>query len=85
MESDGAFRTPTLRCVAKRPSFIHTGQLATLEDVLAFFDTGGDPTGFPGQNEIKPLDLSQRERADLAAFLRALDGPGPAAARKMAP
>ena len=75
---EGAFRTPTLRCNAKHPSFLHTGQLATLEQVLAFFDRGGDGAGhYPGTSEIGPLSLSDAEKADLAAFLRALDGPGP--------
>ncbi len=74
---EGAFRTPALRCVSKRPSFLHTGQFKTLEDVVAFFDGGGHPAGYPGTKEIAPLGLTAGERADLAAFLRALDGPGP--------
>jgi cytochrome c peroxidase len=75
--SDGAFRSPRLRCVSGRPSFMHTGQLQSLGDVVAFFVRGGDGVGFPGTSEIKPLDLTLRERADLVAFMRALDGPGP--------
>jgi cytochrome c peroxidase len=74
---DGAFRTPGLRCVSRRPSFMHTGQLLSLEDVVAFFASGGDSFGFPGQSELKPLDLTAADQADLVAFLRALDGPGP--------
>lgn len=74
----GAFRTPTLRCIAQQPSFMHTGQLRTLEQVIAFHDRGGDPLGgYPGRSELTPLGLSEGERADLAAFLRALSGPGP--------
>lgn len=76
----GAFRTPRLRCVAERPSFMHTGHFLTLEQVVEFFDRGGDSFGFPGQSELEPLALSARERADLVAFLRALTGPGPDAA-----
>jgi cytochrome c peroxidase len=82
---EGAFRTPALRCVGMRPSFMHTGQLRSLEAVVEFFDRGGDPVGYPGANELHPLGLSVRERADLVAFLRALDGPGPAAALRAAP
>jgi cytochrome c peroxidase len=78
-EMEGAFRTPSLRCVSRRPSFMHTGQLRTLEDVVAFFSKGGDPFGYPGKSELKPLDLTAADQADLVAFLRALDGPGPAA------
>jgi cytochrome c peroxidase len=75
----GAFRTPRLRCSSKRPSFMHTGQLRTLDDVISFFNRGGDPFGYPGKNELTALDLSARERADLAAFVASLDGPGPPA------
>lgn len=73
----GSFRTPRLRCVSGRPSFMHTAQMTTLEKVVEFFDRGGDVGGYPGIKEIVPLGLSVRERADLVAFLRALDGPGP--------
>jgi cytochrome c peroxidase len=75
----GAFRTPKLRCVAGRPSFMHTGQFRTLEEVVAFFNRGGDPFGYPGTNELTPLGLTLEERNDLVAFLKSLDGPGAAA------
>jgi cytochrome c peroxidase len=76
----GAFRTPRLRGVAERPSFMHTGQLSGLADVVDFFDRGGDKFGFPGTNELSPLSLTPRERADLVAFLSTLTGPGPSRA-----
>ena len=79
-EFEGAFRTPTLRCVSRRPSFMHTAQLRTLDDVVAFHDRGGHPYGYPGANELTLLGLSDRERQDLVAFLGSLDGPGPPAA-----
>ncbi len=79
-EYEGAFRTPRLRCVAQRPSFMHTGHVGSLEDVVEFFDRGGDMFGFLGESELSPLELSPRERADLVAFLNALTGEGPAAA-----
>ena len=73
----GAFRTPTLRCISGQPSFMHTGQLRTLAEVVAFHDRGGDNAGgYPGTNELTPLGLSETEQADLVAFLGALDGPG---------
>lgn len=81
----GAFRTPTLRCVSKRPSFFHTGQLISLEAVVSFFNKGGHPGGYRGVSELKPLGLSPDELKDLVAFLKALDGPGPAAALSQAP
>jgi cytochrome c peroxidase len=76
----GAFRTPPLRCLSSHPSFMHTAQLATLDQVVAFHDRGGDPAGnYPGQSELTPLHLTDDQKADLVAFLGALDGPGPSA------
>ena len=78
---EGAFRTPTLRCVGAYPSYLHTGQLATLKQVVGFFDRGGDHAGaYPGVNELTPLGLSDQEKTDLVAFLGALEGAGRAAA-----
>jgi cytochrome c peroxidase len=73
----GAFRTPRLRCVAERPSFMHTGHVSSLKAVIEFFDRGGEQGGFPGHSELTPLKLSARERADLLAFLNTLTGSGP--------
>jgi cytochrome c peroxidase len=74
----GAFRTPSLRCVGMRPSFLHNGQFRVLSDVVLFFDGGGNSTGYLGTSEIVPLGLTAQEREDLLAFLLALTGPGPA-------
>jgi cytochrome c peroxidase len=74
----GAFRTPTLRCVSMRPAFMHTGQLQTLAEVVAFFSGGGDFAGYPGKSEIHATGLSQEDQKDLVAFLETLLGPGPA-------
>jgi cytochrome c peroxidase len=80
-EYEGAFRTPTLRCAELAPSFMHTGQMRTLDQVMAFFDLGGHPPpGYPGKNELAPLGLVRAERNDLVAFLRTLTGAGPPAA-----
>ena len=77
----GAFRTPSLRCAASHPSFMHTGQLGTMAETIAFFDRGGDAAGgYPGHNELQPLGLSDADRADLTAFVNALQGAGPDAA-----
>jgi cytochrome c peroxidase len=74
----GAFRTPILRCGARHPSFMHTGQVKTLAGVVAFFTRGGDLSGYLGTSEIMPLPLSQQDQEDLVAFLGTLEGPGPA-------
>lgn len=79
-ELEGAFRTPTLRCASQHPSFMHTGQLTSLSQVVDFFDRGGHPHGsYPGNNELAPLALSDDEKTDLVAFIEALDGAGPSA------
>lgn len=82
----GAFRTPTLRCVSRRPSFMHIASLRSLREVVEFFAAGGHvpagapaPVGFLGTSELAPLGLSEAEIDDLVAFLAALDGEGPAA------
>jgi cytochrome c peroxidase len=72
-----AFSTPGLRCVASRPSYMHTGQFRSLEDVVDFFDKGGDSAGYLGNAENFPRHLSASEKAELVAFLRALEGAGP--------
>jgi cytochrome c peroxidase len=69
----GAFKTPTLRQVADRPPYLHNGSLATLEDVIDFYDKGGKP--HPDLDpELHPLHLTPDEKAALAAFLRSLSG-----------
>jgi len=82
---DGAFRTPSLRCVGGRPSFMHTGQMLALADVVSFFSRGGNGAGYPGASENVARDFTGDEQSDLVAFLRALDGPGPAADLLAAP
>ncbi|MDQ3946276.1 MAG: c-type cytochrome [Actinomycetota bacterium] len=68
----GAFRTPTLRNVALTAPYMHDGVLATLEDVVAFYDAGGGTVPGGGGPEIGPLNLTQRERKALVAYLQSL-------------
>jgi len=72
-EHRGSFKTPSLREVARTPPYMHDGSLATLDDVIEFYDKGGkrNPHLDP---EIRELRLSTEERAALAAFLHALSG-----------
>lgn len=75
-----AFKTPTLRDVAQRGSYMHDGSLTSLEAVIDLYDRGGIDR--PSRSrEIRPLSLSPGEKADLLAFLRTLtSGPSTAAA-----
>lgn len=76
-ELDGAFKTPSLRNVALTAPYMHTGALATLRDVIDFYDRGGDPVGsFPGTRAatIVPLHLSESDKDALEGLLRSLTG-----------
>jgi cytochrome c peroxidase len=68
-----AYRTPTLRNVALTGPYMHDGSIATLEEVVEFYDRGGidNPQKDP---LLKPLGLSPTEKLSLAAFLRSLTG-----------
>lgn len=68
------FRTPSLRNVALTAPYMHSGGYATLREVLEFFARGGgDHPGIPRERlDVEPVDLSEREMAELAAFLEAL-------------
>lgn len=71
----GQFRTPGLRGLSGSAPYMHSGQLATLEAVIDFYDVGGGvPDGGARDPLLSPLSLTGAEKADLAAFLRALDG-----------
>lgn len=69
----GAFKTPTLRDAAQRPPYMHDGSVATLRDVVAFYNRGGAPNPWLSP-DITPLNLTPEEREDLVAFLEALTG-----------
>ena len=70
----GKFKTPTLRNIALTGPYMHDGSLETLEEVIEFYDLGGNPN--PNlDEEIKPLRLSDQEKSDLLVFLKSLTGP----------
>ena len=66
-----AFKTPTLRDVARRAPYMHNGSKPDLVAVLDLYDKGGIDR--PSRSElIRPLGLSAGEKADLLAFLETL-------------
>jgi cytochrome c peroxidase len=73
----GAFKTPTVRNVALTAPYMHDGSLATLEEVVEWYDKGGHANPHLSE-KIKPLKLSATEKADLVAFMQACTGPTPA-------
>lgn len=80
MDADkGAFKTPSLRNVAESAPYMHDGKLKTLDDVVQFYAGGGNSNPYLDK-EMKPLNLSARDRADLVEFLKSLSGELPAEA-----
>lgn len=69
-EDIGAFKTPGLRNVELRAPYMHDGSLATLEDVVDFYDRGGDFNAPHKHPLIVPLGLSPQQKADLVAFMK---------------
>jgi cytochrome c peroxidase len=67
----GKFRVPTLRNVALTAPYMHDGSVASLEQVIDHYARGGHENP-RRDSRIRPLFLSETERADLAAFLRSL-------------
>lgn len=67
----GAFRTPSLRNVAKTAPYMHDGSKKTLREVVDFYAGGGNSNP-QLDKEMKELKLSGHNRDDLVAFLQAL-------------
>lgn len=65
----GAFKTPTLREIARHAPYMHDGSMKTLEEVVDHYDKGGTPNPQLDE-EIFPLKLSVQEKADLVIFMK---------------
>ncbi|MHC5598651.1 MAG: cytochrome-c peroxidase [Nostoc sp.] len=63
---DGAFKAPGLRNVELTAPYFHNGGQATLEQVVDFYNRGGD------FGALSALNLSPEEKQELVAFLKAL-------------
>ncbi|WP_448207868.1 cytochrome-c peroxidase [Azospirillum sp. sgz302134] len=68
-----AFKTPTLRDVARRAPYMHDGSLADLAAVVDHYDKGGAARPSLAA-EMKPLNLTAAEKNDLIAFMLTLTG-----------
>jgi len=71
----GVFKTPTLREVEHTAPYMHDGSIKTLEEVVDFYNKGGIKNRNLDQN-IKELKLTDQEKKDLVAFMKALSGEG---------
>jgi len=74
VEADrNAFKTPTLRNVALTAPYMHDGSLATLRQVIDFYNAGGG-SNQPKSMLLRKLKLTKQEKSDLVAFLESLSG-----------
>ncbi|MFQ5707117.1 MAG: cytochrome-c peroxidase [bacterium] len=77
----GKFRTPPLRYLVYTPPYMHNGVFWTLDEVIDFYNQGGGEDQIEqtfGQRTktdlLKPLNLTDQEKAQLVAFLESLSG-----------
>jgi cytochrome c peroxidase len=69
----GAFKTPGLRDIELTAPYFRNGSAATLKDVVDHYVRGGDDKTNLSAS-MKPLNLSEQEKDDLVAFMKALTG-----------
>jgi cytochrome c peroxidase len=69
----GAFKTPGLRNIELTAPYFHDGSSATLREVVEHYVRGGDDKSNLSPT-MKPLTLSEQEKDDLVAFMKALTG-----------
>lgn len=74
-EDRGAFKTPTLRDIEHTGPYMHDGSMKTLEEVVEHYNKGGIRNPQIDQR-MKPLNLSEQDKKDLVAFMKALSGEG---------
>jgi cytochrome c peroxidase len=71
-EDTGAFKTPTLRDIAKSAPYFHDGSAATLEAAVDTMLAGGKPNQYLDKKNLEPHKLDATQRTDLLNFLKAL-------------
>jgi len=67
----GDFKAPTLREVARTAPYMHDGSFENLEDVIEYYNRGGN-TNPQLDSELHPLHLSAEEKRNLVLFLLSL-------------
>jgi cytochrome c peroxidase len=71
-----AFRTGTLKNIAKTGPYMHNGVFSTLEEVIDFYNHGGGAGhGLVVENQTLSSDslhLSEQDKKELIAFLEGL-------------
>lgn len=67
----GKFKTPTLRNIALTAPYMHDGSMKTLEEIVDYYDKGGDKNRFI-DSAIFSLHFTDQEKIDLVEFMKAL-------------
>ncbi len=70
----GRFKTPSLRNVAVTGPYMHDGSMDSLEEVVEFYNQGGEDNPML-DGGIRPLRLTEQEKSDLVEFMKALTSP----------
>ena len=68
----GKFKTPTVRNISLTAPYMHDGSMQTLEEVVDYYDKGGDKNRFLDA-AIYPLNFTKQEKADLVNFMKSLN------------
>ena len=71
-EDTGAFKTPTLRDIAKSAPYFHDGSTKTLEEAVDIMLAGGKPNEHLDKKNLEKHKVLPDQRADLLNFLRSL-------------
>jgi len=71
-EDTGAFKTPTLRDIAKSAPYFHDGSAKTLEEAVDIMLAGGKPNQYLDKKNLEAHKLLPDQREALLDFLRSL-------------
>lgn len=69
---DGEFKSVTLRNIELTGPYMHTGKFLTLRQVVDFYDRGGDFRNEDKNSQVRRLNLTEREKSDLVAYMVSL-------------
>ncbi|HZF00154.1 MAG TPA: cytochrome c peroxidase [Planctomycetota bacterium] len=68
----GAFKTPTLRDIARTAPYFHDGSVATLEEAVKLMVNGGHDNPFLDKVNLLKAEITAAEQADIVEFLKTL-------------
>jgi cytochrome c peroxidase len=71
-EDTGAFKTPTLRDIARSGPYFHDGSAKTLEEAVDIMLGGGKPNQYLDTKNLQRHKILPEQREDLLNFLRSL-------------